>query len=148
MIKLKTKKIINILILILVVLATVYTVLVINKGSYKRKIVGAWQSTQADVMESSTDEKGHTEKAGDYENTLIQNSIVIFTNEGNVYIDTREYKYEWVDKNHIIVRKEPYEEKLEVKFKGKELILSCKDEAKNIDYEIQYEKLKTEGIFK
>lgn len=144
----KSSKVIKIGLIILLVLAVVFAVLVIYKSSYKRKIVGDWKSTQVDLMKSRTDENGNTEKAGEYENTLIQYSILIFTRDGNVYLDSEEYKYEWVDKNHIIIRKSPYEEKLEVKFKENKLLLSCRYEDRNIDYEIQYEKLKTGCTFK
>ena len=136
-------KVIKISLIIIVVLVIAFVLLFIYKSSYKRKIIGAWNSSQVDVMQSSTNENGNTEKAGDYENTLIDYSILIFTTEGNVYIDSKEYKCEWVDKTHIIIRESSYEEKLEVKFKGDKLLLSRIDEDKNIDYEIQYEKLKT-----
>lgn len=134
-------KVIKMCLSLILVVVVGFSLLWIYKSSYKRKIIGAWQSTQADVMESSTDENGNTEKAGDYKNTLIEYSILIFTRDDNAYLDSKEYSYEWVDKTHIIIKKTLNEEKLEVKFKGDKLLLSCRNEEKNIDYEIQYERI-------
>lgn len=111
-----------------------------------KKLIGAWKAGQVDVLKSSTDEKGNTKKAGSYKYTLVENSILIFTEDNKVYIDNIEHHYKYVNKTKILIDRRPSQgralkEELEVLFKNDKLILSGCDKEKNIDYTVEYERL-------
>jgi hypothetical protein len=106
-----------------------------------KKLIGAWKAEQGDLRVSSTDEKGNTVKAGSYKNTVAENTILIFTQDKKVYIDSIEYEYKYVNKTNILIDRRPSQEKLEILFENDKLILSGCDEEKNIDYTVEYERL-------
>lgn len=118
-----------------------FTVGFLFKGMNNSKLIGTWKSDTVDIRTSKIDKNGNEKKAGSYEGTIIENSILIFSKDNLVYLDNEEYKYKWIDDSHIEIDKKFSKENLEVRVKDNKLFLSSSDESKNIDYEVKFDNL-------
>lgn len=117
-------------------LFSVLIIIVINliftgcSNSLERKIIGQWESQQAEVVLGEV-----------YNSNVLEAREIIFNHDGIIDINGETFKYTWIDNKHIQIQDEN-NEIFKVIISNKSLSLKHEGSTTNESYEVVFTKAK------